>query len=311
MKIMYLETPSIGEDIDLSCLAQLGELVCLDLKSDDEMAEAVQDADVIIANKRKVNEQTIGKATHLKLVCEAATGIDNIDIDYLDKRGIAWRNVAGYSTEAVAQHTFAMLFYLEESLGYYDNYVKSGEYQKCPSFTHFDKRFHELAGKTWGIIGLGAIGRKVATIAEAFGCKVIYYSATNRPAQEGYTQVDFDTLLEKSDYISIHAPLNESTRHLMDKSAFAKMKKSAILINVGRGPIVNQEDLYEALVNEEIRAAGLDVLELEPMREDNPLNKISSSEKLLITPHMAWGAVEARDRLTKIIAEQIANFFEL
>lgn len=308
MKIVYLETPSIGDDIDLSCLAELGELVCLDLRSDDEVAEAVLDADVIIANKRRINEHTIGGATHLKLVCEAATGIDNIDIDYLDKRGIAWRNVAGYSTEAVAQHTFAMLFYLEESLAYYDNYVKSGEYQKCASFTHFDKRFHEISGKTWGIIGLGAIGKKVATIAEAFGCKVIYYSATNRPAQEGYTQVDFETLLAESDYISIHAPLNDKTRHLMDKSAFSRMKKSAILINVGRGPIVNQEDLYEALINDEIRAAGLDVLELEPMREDNPLAKLQSSEKLLITPHMAWGAVEARDRLTKIVAEQIAEF---
>lgn len=249
MKIMYLETPSIGDDIDLSCLGECGELICLDLKSDEEMKEAVVDADVIIVNKLHVNEYTIGNAKNLKLVCEAATGIDNIDLNYLEKRGIQWRNVAGYSTDAVAQHTFAMLFYLEESLAYYDNYVKSGEYEKCPSFTHFDKRFHELSGRTWGIIGLGEIGRKVATIAAVFGCRVIYYSATGKPAQSGYTQVDFDTLLSESDYISIHAPLNDNTRHLIDKAALKKMKRDAILLNAGRGPIVNQDDLYEALVN--------------------------------------------------------------
>lgn len=305
IRIKYLETAATGEDVDLSFLEELGELICLNVESEKEMSEVVQDADVIIVNKLKVNAQTIGKAKKLKLVCEAATGIDNIDIAYLEQRGIEWRNVAGYSTDAVAQHTFAMLFYLEESLAYYDQYVKSGAYIKNTAFTHFAKGFHELAGKTWGIIGLGTIGRKVATIAQAFGCHVIYYSASGQKVQEGYEQVDFDTLLKESDYLSIHAPLNENTMHLMNQSAFGKMKRSAILINVGRGPIVSQQALYDALVNGQIRAAGLDVLEKEPMQPDNPLYKIKDSARLLITPHMAWAGVEARNRLIRMIAKHI------
>lgn len=305
MLIKYLESSATGDDVDLSCLEELGELVCLNVETKEEMQEAVRDADVIIVNKLKVNEETIGQAKNLKLVCEAATGVDNIDVEYLQQKGIEWRNVAGYSTDAVAQHTFAMVLYLEESLAYYDRYVKDGDYLKSTSFTHFAKGFHELAGKTWGIIGLGAIGRKVASIAQAFGCRVIYYSASGQKGQEGYEQVDFDILLTESDYLSIHAPLNGYTMHLMDQSAFAKMKKSAILINVGRGLIVDQQALYDALINEEIRAAGLDVLEKEPMQEDNPLFAIKDSEKLLITPHMAWAGVEARNRLIRTIADQI------
>ena len=305
MLIKYLESSATGDDVDLSCLKELGDLVCLNVETEEEMQEAVRDEDVIIVNKLKVNAQTIGHAEKLKLVCEAATGIDNIDVAYLKQRGIEWRNVAGYSTDAVAQHTFAMAFYLEESLAYYDQYVKSGAYIKNPTFTHFAKGFHELAGKTWGIIGLGAIGRKVATIAQAFGCRVVYYSASGQKAQVGYEQVDFETLLKESDYLSIHAPLNEYTMHLMDQSAFEKMKESAILINVGRGPIVDQQALHDALVNGEIRAAALDVLEKEPMQADNPLFRIKDSEKLLITPHMAWAGVEARNRLIRTIADHI------
>ena len=169
-----------------------------------------------------------------KLVCVAATGTNNLDKNYLDKRGIEWRNAAGYSTTIVAQHTFAMLFYLLEKLRYYDDYVKNGSYQKNDIFTWFGEPFTELAGKTWGIIGLGAIGRKVADIAKAFGVHVIYYSASGRPSQEGYEQVDLDTLLRTSDVISVHAPLNEYTENLMDKAAFAKMKKDAIFLNLGR-----------------------------------------------------------------------------
>lgn len=310
MKIVFLDAKTIGEDIDLSGFDALGEVVKYGFSTAEEARERSKDADVLILNKVQVNEQTIGEADHLKLVCVTATGTNNLDKEYLDKRGIAWRNVAGYSTESVAQHTFAMLFYLLEKLPYYDNYVKSEKYVNDVSFTHFAKAFHELSGMTYGIIGLGNIGRRVADIAKAFGCRVIYYSTSGRNSQPGYERVSFDELLEQSDIVSIHAPLDENTLGLVNKEAFAKMKKSAILLNVGRGPIINEADLAEALNNKTIAAAGLDVLSVEPMQEDNPLRGIKDSERLLITPHIAWAGVEARNRLMGIILGQIKEFFK-
>lgn len=310
MKIVFLDAKTIGEDIELSGFDVLGEVVKYGFSTAEEARERSKDADVLILNKVQVNQQTIGEADHLKLVCVTATGTNNLDKEYLDKRGIAWRNVAGYSTESVAQHTFAMLFYLLEKLPYYDNYVKSEKYVNDVSFTHFAKAFHELSGMTYGIIGLGNIGRRVADIAKAFGCRVIYYSTSGRNSQPGYERVSFDELLEQSDIVSIHAPLDENTLGLMNKEAFAKMKKSALLLNVGRGPIINEADLAEALNNKTIAAAGLDVLSVEPMQEDNPLRGIKDSERLLITPHIAWAGVEARNRLMEIILGQIKEFFK-
>lgn len=309
MKIVFLDVKTIGEDIDLSGFDALGEVVKYNFTTPQEAPDRVKDADVLIINKVPINEQTIGTAANLKLVCVTATGTNNLDKQYLDAHHIAWRNVAGYSTETVTQHTFAILFYLLEKLRYYDDYVKTGNYINDTSFTHFAEHFTELNGKTWGIIGLGAIGRRVAQIAQAFGANVIYYSASGRAAQDGYTQVDFDTLLTTSDIISVHAPLNEYTENLIDKQAFAKMKKNCIFLNLGRGPIVVEKDLYEALVHDEIAAAGLDVLSQEPMSADNPLIKIKDSRKLLITPHIAWASVEARTRLMEIICNQVKEFF--
>ena len=272
-------------------------------------SERVKDADVLIVNKVEINEQSIGNAENLKLVCVTATGTNILDKDYLEKRGIAWRNVAGYSTESVTQHTFALLFYLLEKIRYYDEYVKDEKYVNDTIFTHFGEHFNELNGKTWGIIGLGAIGVLVADIAKAFGAHVIYYSASGSAPQEGYEQVDFDTLLTTSDIVSVHAPLNEYTKDLMDKEAFAKMKKTAIFLNLGRGPIVVEQDLCDALESGTIAAAGLDVLCKEPMSASNPLIKIKDSKKLIITPHIAWASVEARNRLMQIIVGQIKDFF--
>lgn len=308
MKLVFLDTKTIGEDIDLSAYDALGEVVKYGFSTLEEIPERVKDADVLIVNKIAINEQTIGTAKNLKLVCVTATGTNNLDKEYLKKRGIAWRNVAGYSTESVTQHTFALLFYLLEKIRYYDDYVKDEKYINDTVFTHFAEHFNEVNGKTWGIIGLGTIGRRVANIAKAFGARVIYYSASGSPAQEGYEQVDFETLLTTSDIVSVHAPLNEYTKDLMDREAFAKMKKTAIFLNLGRGPIVVEQDLYEALETGEIAAAGLDVLCEEPMSETNPLAKIKDSKKLIITPHIAWASVEARNRLMQIIAEQIREF---
>ena len=308
MKLVFLDTKTIGEDIDLSAYDALGEVVKYGFSTLEEIPERVKDADVLIVNKIAINEQTIGNAKNLKLVCVTATGTNNLDKEYLKKRGIAWRNVAGYSTESVTQHTFALLFYLLEKIRYYDDYVKDEKYINDTVFTHFAEHFNEVNGKTWGIIGLGTIGRRVADIAKAFGARVIYYSASGSPAQEGYEQVDFETLLTTSDIVSVHAPLNEYTKDLMDREAFAKMKKTAIFLNLGRGPLVVEQDLYEALETGEIAAAGLDVLCEEPMSETNPLAKIKDSKKLIITPHIAWASVEARNRLMQIIVEQIREF---
>lgn len=310
MKIIFPDAKTIGDDIDLSGFERFGEVVKYDFSRDEDVPERVRDADVLVLNKVQVNERTIGTAERLRLVCVTATGTNNLDKEYLEKRGIAWRNVAGYSTESVAQHTFAMLFYLLEKLRYYDDYVKSGAYVDDTIFTHFAATFHELCGMTWGIVGLGAIGRRVADIAKMFGCRVIYYSASGRAPQPGYEQVDFDTLLRESDILSVHAPLNEHTEGLMNKNAFTRMKRSCIFLNLGRGPIVAEKDLFDALNDGQIAAAGLDVLCEEPMRGDNPLLAIKDSKKLLITPHIAWASVEARTRLMNIILEQIREFFE-
>lgn len=309
MKIVFLDAKTIGEDIDLSGFDELGTVVKYPFSTSLEVPDRVSDADVIIVNKIQVNAQTIGTAKNLKLVCVTATGTNNLDKDYLNSRRIAWRNVAGYSTESVAQHTFAMLFYLLEKLRYYDDYVKEGHYVNDTIFTHFEEIFYELSGKTWGIIGLGNIGRRVASIAEAFGAKVIYSSPSGSAPQKGYCQVELDTLYASSDIISVHAPLNEYTENLIDKAAFSKMKKSCIFLNLGRGPIVVEEDLCNALEEGCIRAAGLDVLCKEPMTPDNPLRRIKDSRRLFITPHVGWASVEARTRLMDIILGQVTEFF--
>lgn len=285
-------------------------MVLYDFSKDEEVPERVMDADVIVTNKIRINEATVGKATRLKLVCVTATGTDNLDKDFLDSRGIGWRNVAGYSTHSVAQVTFSLLFYLLTKTRYYDDYVKSEQYVGDEIFTHFAERFFELHGKVWGIIGLGAIGRQVAAVATAFGCKVIYYSASGLNQNADYEQVSLERLLQSSDIVSVHAPLNDKTFNLINKEALSLMKPTAILINVGRGPIINEQDLAEALTNGTIAVAGLDVLSVEPMAADNPLRLIKDSRKLVITPHIAWASVEARTRLMGRVLDNIVNFFK-
>lgn len=311
MKIVFLDAKTIGEDIDLSGYDSLGTVVKYGFSTAEEARERTKDADVIVLNKVEINETSIGEADHLKLVCVTATGTNNLDKEYLKQRGIAWRNVAGYSTETVAQHTFALLFYLMEKLRYYDDYVKTEKYVEDVTFTHFENVFHELSGKTWGIIGLGNIGQRVADIAKLFGCHVIYYSTSGKNTKPGYERVSLEELLRSSDIVSVHAPLDENTRGLMNRKTFALMKREAIFLNLGRGPIVVEQDLADALNGGTIAAAGLDVLCVEPMQRDNPLRTIKDSGKLLITPHIAWASVEARTRLMKTIEKQIREFFQM
>lgn len=311
MNIVFLDADTIGRDIDLSMFEKSGHVTVYGFSSKEEMRERAADADVLILNKMQADAYTLEKASHLKLICVTATGTNNLDKNYLAQRNIEWRNVAGYSTECVTQHTFAMLFYLLEKLAYYDNYVKSEAYVNNTTFTHFSNVFHELYGMTWGIIGLGAIGRRVAQIAAAFGCHVIYFSTSGKNNNPDYSRVSFDDLLSRSEIVSVHAPLTEKTEGLMNRSAFQKMKKSAVFLNLGRGPIVVEQDLADALLAGELAAAGLDVLSAEPMHPDNPLKSIKDSGRLLITPHIAWAGVETRRRLMETVCQQIQTFFKI
>lgn len=309
-KIVFMEADTLGDDIDLSMFSSLGEVVIYGKSEPGENASRIQDADIIVANKIPMDEELLKDCRNLKLICLTATGTNNLDVAYLNERGIKAANVKGYSTESVAQHTFALLFYLYEKLPFYDHYVKSGEYIKSDVFSVFDVRFHELYGKKWGIIGLGAIGKRVAEIASLFGCEVVYFSTTGTHEDKTYHRVSREELFRECDIISIHAPLNDKTLNLVGKEELALMKQDAILLNLGRGPIVNQEALYEALKEERIGGAGLDVLTAEPMAEDNPLIRIQDSARLIITPHIAWATVEARSRCVEEVRKNIVAFLE-
>ena len=310
MKIVELDRETLGYDIDTSVLKTIGSFEEHEAADLETTREYIKDADVIIFNKTKMNEELLKDAPNVKLLAITATGFDNIDLEYCKSRGIAAANVKAYSTPAVAQHTFAMALFILEKISYYDEYVKSGKYSSQSGFCNFDEKYNELSGKTWGIIGMGNIGRSVAKIAEAFGCKVIFYSASGNNTCTDYERVDLDTLLKESDVLSIHCPLSDRTRNLINRDTLKLMKKSAILINVARGPVVNDADLAEALNNGTIAGAGLDVLGVEPMEKDNPLGLIKDSRKLLITPHMAWASVESRQRCFDEVLLNIKAFIE-
>ncbi len=310
MKIVVLERSSVGMDVSIDCFSELGEVTAYNNTQFEEIAERVGNADIIVANKSRLNEETLKDAANVKLICEFATGFDNVDIDYCRSRGIAVCNVRNYCTEMVAQHTFAMALFLSEKLRHYDDYVKTGKYASQDRFSNFDIPFYELAGKTWGIIGMGNIGRQVAKIAAAFGCRVIFFSVTGNSTVTEYERVDFDTILAESDFLSIHCPLSDLTRDLIDEAAIAKMKKTAFLINVARGPIINEDALYKALLEDRLAGAGLDVLSKEPIAKDSKLQSIQDSGRLIITPHLAWASVEARERCVRINYDNIKAFLE-
>ena len=309
MKIVILERNSVGTDVSVDCISDFGEVtIYRNTVTIEEVKERVKDADIIIANKSPLNEETLKDAPNVKLICEFATGFDNCDLAYCKSRGIQVRNVVDYCTGMVAQHTFALALALSQKLIHYDTYVKSGAYSAQDRFSNFDLPFYELEGKTWGIVGMGNIGRRVAKMAEAFGCKVVFHSITGKSSCADYPQVDKDTLLAESDILSLHCPLSDLSRNFIDADALKKMKKTAVLINVARGPVVNNADLYRALMDGEIAAAGLDVVEKEPLEVNNPLSQIKDSTKLIITPHLAWASVEARTRCVQGAYENIAAF---
>ena len=308
MKLVILERNSAGTDVDVSRFEKFGEVTCYPNTVAANTAERVKDADIILANKAPLNESTLKDAPNVKLICLLATGFDNVDLAYCRSRGIKVTNVINYCTSTVAQHTLLLALALSEKIAFYDDYVKSGAYSAQDRFSNFDRTFYDLEGKTWGIIGMGTIGRRVAGLAQAFGCRVIFYSASGKSTCTDYERVEFDTLLQESDILSLHCPLSDRTRGLINKDALSKMKETAILVNVARGPVVDTRALCDALVTDRIAGAGLDVLEQEPMAKDNPLARIKDSSKLIITPHMAWASLESRTRLVDEVVKNIEAF---
>jgi len=308
MNIVFLDKKTIGDVANMNLLHKLGQLDVYDNTSKEELLERASGKEIIICNKVVIGKETINKLPDLKLICVAATGMNNIDVEYAKQKGVLVKNVVAYSTDSVAQTTFSILFHLLNRVAYYDAYVKSGAYAKNTIFTHHGPEFWELSGKRLGIIGLGNIGRRVAKIAEGFGMEVVFYSTTGRNNNINYKRFDLTTLLKTSDVVSIHAPLTEDTSNLITYDRLKLMRACAIIINTGRGGIINEADLARALNEDIIAGAGIDVLTAEPVTADNPLLKVINKEKIVITPHVAWASRESRERLIEKVAKNIESF---
>lgn len=307
MKIVFLDAYSVG-DADISALYSLGEFISYENTNPEQVVPRCAGAGIVITNKVKLMKHEIDTLPELKLICIAATGMNNVDLEMASKKGIIVKNVAGYSTDSVAELTFTIVLGLIHKTGYYDNLVKCGKYSQIGRFTNQDKPFSEIKNKEWGIIGMGTIGHRVAEIATAFGAKVSYYSTSGKNLDAGYTNKSLEKLLSESDIITIHAPLNDNTKYLLDYKKLCLMKPDAYIVNVGRGGIIKETDLAQALKDRRIAGAGLDVFESEPIPANNPLLSEEISDRLIFTPHIAWASVEARKRLVDTIAGQIAEF---
>ena len=308
--ITFLDLKTIGKVDNLKLISKLGNFDFYDETKPEQIVKRCQGKEVVIINKVEITEEVMKQLPDLKLLCVAATGVNNIDLTYAESHGIEVKNVAGYSTDSVAQLTFTMLLYLINKPYYYDSYVKSGAYSRSKSFTHHSEPFWELKGKRLGIIGLGTIGRQVARIAESFGMEVVFYSTTGRNNHISYKRFELDDLLKSSDVVSIHAPLNSQTHNLISYDKMKLMRPCAIILNLGRGGIINEKDLARALNDNLIGAAGIDVMEQEPINADNPMLKLFDKEKILITPHMAWASKESRELLLEKIARNIEVFLK-
>lgn len=304
MKIVFLDAATLGKS-SLEPIAKLGELVTFDISSAEEALDRVADCDILIINKVKVTAELMDRAPSLRLICEAATGTNNIDIEAAEKRGIIVRNVAGYSTDSVAQTAWMHILSLAGKAPYFDGMVKDGTYSGLPVFTDPRESYTELSGKLMGIIGMGAIGSRMARIAEAFGMKVCYYSTSGTGHCKEYPSVSLEQLMKTSDVISVHAPYNGRTAGLIGYKELSLMKPTAFITNLGRGGIIVEKDLARIIDEGRIGGAALDVFEKEPLPADNPLLHTSHPEKLRFTPHEAWASDEAKDRLIAGIAENI------
>lgn len=303
MKIVILDRATLGFDISVDIFSKFGEVVSYDMTKKEETKQRIEDADVVLTNKVVIGRNEMDNSK-VKLICITATGMNNVDLEYAKQKNIQVKNVAGYSTSSVVQIAFSMIFHFVTKLNYYKNYVDEGNWQKSNIFTHIDKPFFELDNKRVGVIGLGEIGRDFAKKASAFNCEVVYYSTSGKNSNSDYTQVSLDELLKTSDIISIHAPLNENTKNLLTYENMKNIKEGSILLNLGRGGIINEPDLAKIIDEKEIYC-GIDVVSVEPILEENPLLKVSNKNRLLLTPHIGWASVEARNRLVKMVAKNI------
>lgn len=308
MKIVFLDAETLGPDLDLSPFSELGEVVVHPNTQPNERIARLAGADVLVTNKVAIDRELMDGCPELKLICISATGMNNVDLAYAKTKGIPVRNVAGYSTHSVAQVTLTMILYLTNSPWYYDSFVKGGSYSRCGIFTHYGPQLSEIRGKVVGIIGMGNIGKQVATILREFGADVQYYSTSGRNSVDGYRRVDLHELLQTSDIVSIHAPLNEATYGLIGLEQLRAMKNNAILINAGRGGIVCEADLAFAIDSGIIGGAGIDVFETEPLPADNPLLRVKNPNRLILLPHIGWGSIEARQRLLVMVANNIKDW---
>jgi lactate dehydrogenase-like 2-hydroxyacid dehydrogenase len=306
-KIVFLDRKTLGNDVCLDAFNKFGEVVTYESTSADLTLERIADATIVVTNK-VVIDKNIMDQTNIKLICIAATGMNNIDLEYASQKGIEVKNVAGYSTSSVTQLTFALVLDFINKISYYDNFGKNN-WQNNDVFTHLGKSFYDLDGKSWGIIGLGDIGKQVANVAQSFGCNVSFYSTSGKNSCDLYEQKSLENLLKESDIISIHAPLNEQTNNLLNKDNLALIKENAILLNLGRGGIVNEEDISKEIDSRTIYF-GTDVVSKEPIVKDSPLLKIKNKEQLLLTPHIAWASKEARVRLVEGIVKNIEGFLK-
>ncbi len=306
MKITMLDTATLGEDIDLSPIKKLGETVEYKRTAPEEVAERIQDSRVIVVNKIKLNEQNLKNAKELRLICVTATGYDNIDLDYCKSRSIALCNVPGYSTESVAQLTVAMALSLVSHLPEYRSFVHTGKYTASGLANALTPAYHEISSMTWGIVGGGAIGSRVAEIAKALGCRILM---CRQKKDSRYEQTDIDTLCAHADIISLHVPLTEATRNMINRERIKTLKPTAVLINMARGAVADEEALAQAIEQRRLGGLGIDVYSNEPFSASHPFSRILHYDSVCLTPHMAWGSVEARARCISIISDNISAFF--
>jgi glycerate dehydrogenase len=306
MKIIILDRSTLGTDMDLSMLSEFGEITEYDYTNEKDTIERLKNCDVVITNKVLITKDVIDN-TELKLICISATGTNNVDVEYAKHKKIEVKNVAGYSTASVAQLTISLVLHFMQEINYYSNYVKEGNWHKSKIFTHIDKPFSQLSGKNWGIIGLGSIGEKVAQIASAFDCNVNYYSTSNMNFNTNYNTTNLTALLESSDIISIHCPLNEKTKDLLNYENMKLLKNNAIIINVARGGIINEYDITR-IIKEKNLYFGLDTISTEPIEEDSPLNSILELDNIIVTPHIAWASRESRKKLIEGVYNNIKGF---
>ncbi len=306
MEIVFLDKATLGDDISLDGFNEYGKVETYEYTTPEQTLKRVKNADIVVTNKVVINQEIMDKSK-IKLICIAATGMNNVDLKHAENKNIIVKNVADYSTSSVSQLAFSFVLHFMQKLEYYNNYTMQGEWQKSKIFTHIDKPFHELENKKWGIIGLGNIGKKVASIAESFGCKVSYYSTSGRNFNTDYIRIGLDELITTSDIISIHCPLNEITQNLISMSELLLMRNKVILLNLGRGGIINENDLAEVIDTKELYC-GIDVIEKEPIEKSSPLLKVKNKDRLVLTPHIGWASVEARNRLVKSVLSNIKKY---